>query len=360
MIIEKSNYRFRNVEQLLTSQQTEVTINQLNGLPDYNSQYLEFRDLVGLNILESLMNSSARSSLNIETIWDLRSDFPIAACLNVHTVCNEACIMCPYDNYSKINDHLIMPDVLFERLMNEFVSKGGKILTFNNFSDIFAHTSGIIFIEKALEYSSLQLYIVTNGLNMNPAYIDRILSKGFAGITYVSCHGFSQETFKKVTRRDAFYTVINNIKYLAENHPYPERIIVQYAADYSSIEEVIQAQKYWSSLKVNLNLFNTHTFAGNSQHCQQDSHSGILAGCRGWGHDAGQPFYQIVIQANGDVTLCCHDLANSVILGNVAKNSIYEVWNSEQFYTVVGQIYMGHDSKKKIICRKCQLAQYVQ
>lgn len=349
-----------NITQLLNAPKIEVALNTSNGLPDYNSHYLAFRDLIGRTLLEHLNNSLKRRSLTLETVWDLRCDFPIAACFNVHTICNEACVMCPYDDYSKINDHRLMPDVLFEKLIDEFASNGGKILTFNNFSDIFAHANGIKFVERALEITEIQLYIVTNGLNMKPAYIDRMLDRGFAGITYVSCHAFSKETFKNVTQRDGFSNVLNNITYLAENHPNPERIIVQYAVDYSSIEEVMQAEEYWSSLGVSLNLFNTHTFAGNSQHREENSHPGVLAGCKGWGHDAGQPFYQIVVQANGDVTLCCHDLANSVVLGNVVRSSIYEVWNSEQFYKVIGQIYMGEHSEMNFICRKCQLAQYVQ
>jgi radical SAM protein with 4Fe4S-binding SPASM domain len=91
---------------------------------------------------------------------------------------------------------------------------------------------------------------------------------------------------------------------------------------------------------------------------QQDSGSGRLAGCRGWGHDAGQPFYQIVIQHNGDVTLCCHDYHRSVVLVNVLKTSVYDAWNSEAYHTAIGQIYAGLPSDESFICRKCDLAQF--
>jgi radical SAM protein with 4Fe4S-binding SPASM domain len=361
MIIEKSNLRLNHLTNLLKSSKIEVTIDPLSGLPDYTSPYLEFRDLIGKNLLQTLLTDSERSSLSLNQIWDLRCDFPIAACFNVHSVCNEACVMCPYDDYSKITEHRVMQDIVFDKIINEFILCGGKILTFNNFSDIFAHASGIKFIERIFKFPEIELYIVTNGLNMKPTYIDKIIDIGFTGITYISCHAFSQDTFKKVTQRDGFYNVLNNITYLAKKHPHPERIIVQYAVDYSSIDEVIQAQEYWGKLGVSLNLFNTHTFAGNSQHREENFRSSVLAGCKGWGHDAGQPFYQIVIQANGDVTLCCHDLANSVVLGNVTENSIYEVWNSEKFYQVIGRIYLnnGHNDMD-LICRKCQLAQYCQ
>ena len=330
------------------------SIRKINGIPNFASPFISERDRIGKQLLKDLLSQD----LNLDYVWSQRSKFPIAACFNVHTYCNEACIMCPYEDvYANDKNHKIMPMDIFRKLLREFVNLGGKIVTYNNFSDIFAHRSGVDYIKTVLtEFPEVQLYLVTNGIGMLPRKIDEVISYGFDGIVYVSCHGFSRETFKKVTKRDSFDRVKTQIEYLASKHPIPERIIIQYALDYSTQEEVQAAEAHWKQFGITLNKFGTHTFAGNSNHRTEQPKTGKLAGCSGWGADGGQPFYQIVFQANGDVTLCCHDLLGSVVLGNALRDGVYDSWNSVEFKKLIDDLYLGNSNDPNFICRKCSMA----
>jgi hypothetical protein len=145
--------------------------------------------------------------------------------------------MCPR-HLSKDYPSEFMPEQVFARIMEEYAEIGGRIITFNNFSDIFAHPSGVAYIEHTLSYSSLNVYLVTNGLNMRQNYIDRIFNAGFDGIIYVSCHAFSKDTFERVTGARGFRNVLKNSLHLRGRHPHPERIIIQYGTDYSTNEEI--------------------------------------------------------------------------------------------------------------------------
>jgi MoaA/NifB/PqqE/SkfB family radical SAM enzyme len=359
VILAEGSSQLRDARQS-TGGRVEIVKNPDTGLPDYSSGYLEASRRVRLRILSALRDPVQRKSLDLDALWRLRADFPVSACFNIHSYCNEACVMCPHRDYSDKSTSAVMSESLFQKLIEEFAYGGGRILTFNNFSEIFAHPRGVEFVEQALGYPELQVYIVTNGLHMTSAYVDRLVAGRFSGIVYASCHAFSAKTFRRVTRVDGFTRVLDNITYLARKHSAPERVIIQYATDFSSDAEVAAAREYWSSLGVSMNVFASHTFAGNSPHRQERSSTGTLAGCVGWGHDAGQPFYQVVVQSDGDLTLCCHDLANSVVLGNCADSSICDVWNSERFYEVIGQIYLGEPSSGDLVCRKCCLAQYVE
>ena len=42
------------------------------------------------------------------------------------------------------------------------------------------------------------------------------------------------------------------------------------------------------------------------------------------------PFYQIMIDYNGDVLLCPHDWAKKKILGNINESSIFDLWINEK------------------------------
>lgn len=83
-----------------------------------------------------------------------------------------------------------------------------------------------------------------------------------------------------------------------------------------------------------------------------------FAGCRGWGKDAGQPFYQIVVQANGNVSLCCHDLRAQHVLGNAFRDGLAGVCNSPAYRRLVADLYLGEFSNPDFICRSCGLAQW--
>ncbi len=326
--------------------------------PAFVSPFMAQRAQIGIALLSFLADKKNAGSTTLESVLALRSRFPIAACFNVHTFCNEACVMCPYDTVYAEKEHGVMPIDDFVVYIDDFVASGGRIITFNNFSDIFAHRLGVEYVEHAVRAhgKDAQIYLTTNGVGLRPERADRVLAAGFDGIVYASCHAFTPETFFKVTKRKSFDLVKENITYMIRNHPHPDRVVIQYATDYSSTEEIHAAHRYWSSLGATLNIFPTHTFADNSMHRKDGSRVGRLFGCRGWGGDAGQPFYQIVVQHNGDVSLCCHDLTASVVLGNVKRNGVTAAWNSEEFHKIIDDLYLGKSADPDFICRKCSLA----
>ena len=317
----------------------------------FSSAKIFLRDRVGKILKETCYRVN---------LTNYRLRFPLAACFNVHTYCNESCIMCPRHTAKKIPTPELMPWPMYEKLLDEFSSKGGQILTFNNFSEIFAHSKGIDYVLRALSYKNLQVYLVTNGLNLTETYLDRIMSTGFEGIIYVSCHGFSRDTFKKVTRVDGFSIVKENIAKLAQAHLHPERIVVQLIKDYCSADEIREANNYWQNMGVTVNEMSAHTF------CQPgapaDTQSTIkhkLIGCNSWGHDAGLPFHQIVIQADGKVTLCCMDVLNSVVLGDAFGSTIDQIWNGREFGDMLHAIYSGvTPASHSLICNRCPAAVY--
>jgi len=339
---------------------TLPSIEVVNGIPSYSSPYIRHRNQLGAMLLQKCA-ANTPDVFTLDDLWKNHPDFPIAICFNVHSLCNERCVMCPYKSTDAQKPTRIMDFDKFKTIWEEFVEAGGKIVTFNNFSDIFAHPVGMDYVHHALKFQDkVSTYFVTNGLALKPEYVDEILATGWDGIMYISCHGFSDETFHKVTGVNAFKRVLENATYLAKRHPKPRNIIIQYATDYSGQEEIDAALAYWGGLGCTVNTFSTHTFGGNSDHREEQPKEGRLAGCKGWGYDAGQLFFQAVIQQNGNLTLCCHDLQGKIIIGNTFTDGLISSWKSKRMKNLVGLIYRGGTNVKIMeICRKCNLAQIV-
>ena len=336
------------------------SIEMVKGIPTYVSPYMLDRDALGKQILHNCAINPP-DMYTVEDIWKNHPDFPIAVCFNVHSLCNERCVMCPYKSTDAKSPTRIMDFEKFQKAWNEFVEAGGRIGTFNNFSDIFAHPAGMDYVRHALKYQDkVNVYFVTNGLALKKEYVDEIIATGWNDIIYISCHGFSKETFHKVTGVNAFDRVLENATYMAKRHPKPQNIIIQYAADYSDKAEIDAALSYWGGLGCTVNKFFTHTFAGNSDHRAEEAKEGRLAGCKGWGYDAGQLFFQAVVQENGNLTLCCQDLHGKIVIGDVFSDGLISSWKSNRMKNLIGLIYRGGTNPKVMeICRKCNLAQMV-
>ncbi len=333
-------------------------IEKVNGIPMYSSPYINDRNRIGKEILLKCA-AHTPDRYTVDDIWKAHPEFPISACFNVHSLCNERCIMCPHRSSNASKQTQIMDLGQFQKTWIEFASAGGRIATFNNFSDIFAHPAGIDYIRLALnDQDRVNTYLVTNGLALKKKYADEILATGWSNIVYISCHAFSERTFQRVTGINGFRRVLENATYLAKRHPKPENVIIQYAIDFSEQHEIDEAVSYWGGLGCTVNLFPTHTFAGNSGHRDEHVKGGRMAGCKGWGYDAGQPFFQAVIQPNGDLTLCCHDLEGNVVIGNAVAGGLLPTWKSNRMKNLIGLIYRGGDDRRVMeICRKCSLAQ---
>lgn len=68
------------------------------------------------------------------------------------------------------------------------------------------------------------------------------------------------------------------------------------------------------------------------------------------------PFAQIVVRPDGKVSLCCNDALGEMTLGDLAKDSLLNVWHSEEFTRIRRLIIEGRD--KLPLCRQCDSLDY--
>lgn len=64
------------------------------------------------------------------------------------------------------------------------------------------------------------------------------------------------------------------------------------------------------------------------------------------------PFYEMIIKANGDVTVCCVDWSNKLVVGNVLQNTLKEIWEGEPLRQFQ-ELHLSGNRKQNPICRDC-------
>jgi len=283
-----------------------------------------------------------------------RQPYPSNLLLDVHSFCNASCRTCPYPTLHKQLSMGYMEEGLFRRIVDEFAGikrqhnvRGHVIFCY--MGELFVDPGIFWKIEYVLK-SGLELVIQTNAYLLTPEKTDRLIETGFRGEIYVSCHGITPEVYRNVMGLH-IEPVLRNVDYLLGRYP---RSLVKIRAiphDWP-VGEVLRVKGYWRRRGVSVKIF------------LPNSRTGLLPGLSRWslkysgnrlrGCKKDLPIRDMVIAYNGDVVLCCEDMARKVILGNVREHSLQEVWNSERAFEVLGQIYQGHPSSDDFICKSCE------
>lgn len=70
-----------------------------------------------------------------------------------------------------------------------------------------------------------------------------------------------------------------------------------------------------------------------------------------------QIFKSVQVQANGEVLPCCVDWRRVNVIGNINKNSLFEIWNSEKLRKLQIEHLKGNKSKIQP-CKDCTMNDY--
>jgi radical SAM protein with 4Fe4S-binding SPASM domain len=69
-------------------------------------------------------------------------------------------------------------------------------------------------------------------------------------------------------------------------------------------------------------------------------------------HICQYPWQRFTVKWNGDVPMCISDWDSEVILGNITKSTIFEIWNGDKM-NQIRQDQQNHRIRNYAPCRKC-------
>jgi len=69
------------------------------------------------------------------------------------------------------------------------------------------------------------------------------------------------------------------------------------------------------------------------------------------------PYQQLVVRPDGKVSLCCNDALGIYTMGNLNKQSLLEIWNSEK-YKIVRKKMKEYGRSKLRLCNNCDTRNY--
>lgn len=238
--------------------------------------------------------------------------------LETRTRCNSSCSFCAASILTDQRPDIYMPDALFEKLILELVTLDydGAIKFFvNNEPLLDKRTSDFIRKAKAA-LPKVRTEVHTNGLKLNPKSGRELLEAGL----------------------DLLY--INNYTQDGRMHKGVEAFLKEVAPDFPAVEIVFHLRL------LDEQLLNRGGTAPNGRVLAAPLPLPCIL-----------PFDEVVVTADGRVTICCQDHYFESAVGNLNESSLRDIWYGPGFQKLRSDLLRSDRSGNKF-CSSCDFRGY--
>lgn len=285
---------------------------------------------------------------------------PYTVFIDPSGACNFTCNFCPCNmsDYMNQERHKIMPLQLFRKIVDDLAQFDKKIKVVNLFS--FGEpllNKDLPQMIRYLKESDVcdEIRTISNGSLLNPDLNQTLVDSGLDFIR-ISVEALNAEGYKKICNVDLdFDNFLENIKDLYNRSRGKMEIqakivnatlkeegdvekffdIFTPIADYVNIEDI----KYdWSEF--NEIQYPTDSIQVNDAHYVEG------------GNICSRHLIHMVIHSNGEVGACCTDWKFKTVYGDVKKQSLKEIWQSQQLRHFQKMHLSGRRSELEF-CRTC-------
>lgn len=281
--------------------------------------------------------------------------FPRTIQLQTQTGCNARCVFCPYkDSYKQVPSGR-MTDELFQRLIAEVAEHGVT----NRLSPYLMNEP---FLDRDIlararymrdHVPRAKVVVTTNAGKLTPDLVDDLVRDNPFHAVYVSMQGIDKAPYEATMGGSLRYeTTEAHVNYLIEQrdkHAPGLKLVVTMIK--TNIIDAEKAVRHWRAKGVESKYTLLENRGGNTSSAFESINAG---GARVY-KDCTRLFKHAYILFNGDMVLCCTDYFKTMVLGNVAESSIYEVWNGPRAVKI-RQDFLRGDFSENPLCRDCCIA----
>ncbi|MCC7341600.1 MAG: glycosyltransferase, partial [Bryobacterales bacterium] len=299
----------------------------LHVFRNYSAQRVieQWHELLG-EVCAPLPKSAAPAMIRRHVTEEL--DFPAEIQVETNTACNATCIMCPYPEVSKELPQGRMPLEMYDGILRQCEGQRHlwRIEPFLN-NEPFTDTRMCEILARTKErLPKIMLTVTTNGSLLFPKVTDQLVKTGLDGIWF-SFNGATKETYEHIMGLK-FDVVKRNIDYLLDVKPDSLRVFTNMIETERMRGEIEENIRYWQSRGVQSGSSPLVNRAGNVKNFVELNYKTV----------APKPvrlcdllYRKMYIGYNGDALLCCMDWRRKVVLGNVSRQSIREIWQGEPY-----------------------------
>jgi len=305
---------------------------------------------------------------HLKRVWSYKfrkksSDFPSVIQIQTINDCNGSCSMCPNSQIKNKNIESISND-LFQKIISEIINESKStplvLLYLQNEPLMDENIFKKIQIINNISSRRIHIGFLTNGSLLSDEKIKKLEEHKELFVS-VSIDALSKVTYDKIRGNLNFDEVQNNLKKLLNSNFNKNNIAIEFTVQKNNIHEYKNFKKFWrkktGGLLVNyltnrsgdLDNYEELYSPKNNYQLTERIKINIMKRMLGF---CPLPFTSFNILSNGDVIVCREDWTKKIVLGNVKKSSIKDIWNNEK-YNEIRQKISNKKYNEIDLCKNC-------
>jgi radical SAM protein with 4Fe4S-binding SPASM domain len=285
---------------------------------------------------------------NRTELWnEIPLESPYVIFIDPTSNCNFKCKFCMND---KIKKHDTMKFDLYKKIIDDLQKFQIPIKTVRlyGFGEPLMNVNFCDMVRYAKKSDKvINVDTTTNGFILNTTYNCDLINSGIDRIN-ISINGMSSGQYKEFTGREVnFIKMVNNIEHLYRIKN-KTTIFIKICGDNLSEVDKNLFYKIFEPISDGCDIEYTMSCWYGIENKPADV--GIYGQAREDVQICPYIFYSMMIQSGGEVSLCFLDWDKQMLIGDVNKQSVKEIWNSHELKKY--QIDML-DNVKNNICRNC-------
>lgn len=251
--------------------------------------------------------------------------------IDITNFCNHECIFCYHRKMSR-KQRFIDEDIVLKALKEAYLL-GSREVGFYATGEPLLNKNLSSYIKTAKEIGYEYTYITTNGSLLDIYKAKELISSGLDSIKF-SINGGSAGSYKNIHGKDDYHKVIENLIQLSNYKKANDlklRIYISFIVTSVTKQETDNFYLNMKQYVDDIVFFNVRNQTG----LMYDDVTKLLVDDPRTHIKDFVPcptvFNAITITCEGFVSACCADFQNYLIVGDLRKQSLKEIWQSESF-----------------------------
>lgn len=262
------------------------------------------------------------------------------------TKCNYNCIICPRASFRRQLD--VMTTEQFKFLFDKITSETSQFntITFSGFGEPLLDNA----LEEKIRYvrgKNFDVLILTNASLLTVERFKKLDELGVKSIR-VSFYGATTEGYANVHRpanKDAFNRVRDNLVEISKMKKNTALIFTYNIIKGVNDGEVDEWIKFWEPKADLVEVWRPHNWVDGKE-CREVQAEKL--------NTCGRPWRgPLQIQIDGTVNMCCFDYNGKLLLGDLNKQNLSEIFSSEAFNKILHCHETGNFKGSSLICENC-------
>jgi len=269
--------------------------------------------------------------------------------IETSSFCNLQCSICPHKNMSETRKG-IMSIELFEKIIKN-IKEYAEGIQLYWMGEPFLNKKLIHMIKFAKKLTSAKLIVSTNGLMLNEKLIEEVVNSGLDELI-ISVDATRENTYQKIRVGGNLKILESNIIKVLEYKKKMNskiKINLQFIKMHLNNDEISEFKKKWE--KYDCEISYSCLYSWSNQMPMLNSMSNYLSPVSNTERRPCLDLWnKMCIRFDGLVSLCCFDYNNTVCLGDLAVESVEEIWNNEKITKIRNEHTTGIYKRICLLC----------